>query len=259
MRLQVKVREFVDFVSLARRCASPLSHLIYLGVWLVLPVHVSLRCLVLLRLLPHLLLLLRLLRLLHMRDPHPCMTHTIRGRTRVGFRVPREGGVPKVGFPVRPKICVLFQRWRQGLIFGWPAVYGYQACQERCGHTFPPQRFLTPDLCHLDTDWTSGNQWAGRRCVEPHGRRFGCERVTPELVCSLPILTTFGWDGCLGDHTRPPGLRQGTTVCVHTSMDMEQLLDHKPMTPSGTGLLVCVAGSHPSCRRGVQGRMCQRE
>ena len=29
-------------------------------------------------------------------------------------RVPRGGGVPKVGFPVRPKICGLSQRWRQG-------------------------------------------------------------------------------------------------------------------------------------------------
>ena len=28
--------------------------------------------------------------------------------------VPREGGVPKVGVPVRPKICVLSQRWEQG-------------------------------------------------------------------------------------------------------------------------------------------------
>ena len=32
----------------------------------------------------------------------------------VRSQVPREGGVPKVGFPVRPKICVLSQRWRQG-------------------------------------------------------------------------------------------------------------------------------------------------
>ena len=29
-------------------------------------------------------------------------------------RVPRGGRVPKVGFPVRPKICALSQRWRQG-------------------------------------------------------------------------------------------------------------------------------------------------
>ena len=45
---------------------------------------------------------------------HLCMMHVIRGRTRLGHRVPREGGAPKVGFPVRPKICVLSQRWRQG-------------------------------------------------------------------------------------------------------------------------------------------------
>ena len=38
-------------------------------------------------------------------------------------------------------------------------------------------------------------------------------------------------------HTRLPGLRQGTTVCVHTSMDMEQLSDHKLMTPSGSGVI----------------------
>ena len=36
------------------------------------------------------------------------------------------------------------------------------------------RRFLTPDPRHLDADWTSGNQWAGRRCVEPHDRGFGC-------------------------------------------------------------------------------------
>ena len=29
-------------------------------------------------------------------------------------------------------------------------------------------------------------------------------------------MTTFGWDGGSKVHTRPPGLRQGTTVCVHT-------------------------------------------
>ena len=45
---------------------------------------------------PHLLLLLRLLLLMLTRAPHPCMLHIIRGRTRVGLRVPREG-VPKVG------------------------------------------------------------------------------------------------------------------------------------------------------------------
>ena len=68
------------------------------------------------------------------------------------------------------------------------------------------------------------------------------------------ILTTFGWDGNLGDHTRPPGLHHGTTVCVHTCMDVEQLSDHKLMMTSGIGLLVCGARSHPYCHPGVQGR-----
>ena len=73
---------------------------------------------------------------------------------------------------------------------------------------------------------------------------FGCQRVTPELVCYLPILTTFGWNGGSRVHTRPPGLHQGTTVCVHTSMDMEQQSDHTLIMSSGMGLLVCGAGSH---------------
>ena len=70
---------------------------------------------------------------LHMRLSHPCIL--IRGRTRfiiqgvlvvcclcanppvipwgLVVRVQGEGGVPKVWFPVRPKICVLSQRWKQ--------------------------------------------------------------------------------------------------------------------------------------------------
>ena len=43
---------------------------------------------------------------------------------------------------------------------------------------------------------------------------------------SLPLLATFGWNGLSREHTRLPGLRQGTTVCVHTSMDVE-LSDHR--------------------------------
>ena len=47
-------------------------------------------------------------------------------------------------------------------------------------------------------------------------------------------------------------LRQGTTVCVQISMDVEQQSDHKLITPSGMGSVVCGAGSHPSCHHGVQ-------
>ena len=118
-------------------------------------------------------------------------------------------------------------------------------------HLPSTRRFLIPNSCHLGADWVSGNQWAGRRCVKPHGRGFGCLRVSPELVCYPIILITFGWVGSLGDHTRPPGLRQGTTVCVHASMDVVHLSDHKLKTPSGLGLLVCGAGSHSSCHLGV--------
>ena len=81
---------------------------------------------------------------------------------------------------------------------------------------------------------------------------LGAERVTPELVCYLPILTTFGWDGGSRVHARLPGLRQGATVCVHTSVDVEQQSDRKLMSSSGMGLLVCGAGSHFSCHPGVQ-------
>ena len=75
-------------------------------------------------------------------------------------------------------------------------------------------------------------------------------RMLPENLDYLPV----GWIS--RDHMRPPGLRQGTTVCVHTKM--EQQSDHKLTTPSGMGLLVCGAGSHPSYHLGVVRRMCQR-
>ena len=99
-----------------------------------------------------------------------------------------------------------------------------------------------------------GNQWVGRRCVKPHDRGFGCWGVTPGHVCFLRNLITSGWDGSLGDHTRPLGLRQGTTVCVHTNMDVEQLSDRKLMTPSEMGSLVCAGRVAPLlsfwCARG---------
>ena len=81
-----------------------------------LHVHVFLTLLVLVLLLVFALLrhLLRSLLLLHMRMRRSCTVRATRGRTRLGYRVPREQEGSKVGFPVRPKICVLSQRWRQG-------------------------------------------------------------------------------------------------------------------------------------------------
>ena len=77
-------------------------------------------------------------------------------------------------------------------------------------------------------------------------------RMLPENLDHLRV----GWIS--REHTRPPGLHQGTTVCVHTSMDVEQQSDRKLITPSGMGLLVCGAGSHPSYHLGVVRRICQR-
>ena len=90
-------------LSLTRRCISHVS-LIHLGVVTSLHVRVLvLRCLLLplLRVFAlHLLACLMLL--LHMHVPHSCMLHTIRGRTRLGLRVPRAGGVSGPAEDLRP-------------------------------------------------------------------------------------------------------------------------------------------------------------
>ena len=127
-----------------------------------------------------------------------------------------------------------------------PGVTGVGAVTPSLHPEIPDTRFGSPGR-GLDIRQSMG--WT-KVCVEPHSRGFGCSRVTPELVCFPMILTTFGWDGILGDHTRPPGLGQGTTVCVHTSMDVEQQSDHKLITPSGMGLLFCGAGSQTSYHLG---------
>ena len=66
---------------------------------------------------------------------------------------------------------------------------------------------------------------SGLRIRQSMGWTKVCETAlsgTPELVCYLTSLITFGWAGGSGVHIRLPGLRQGTTVFVHTSRDMEQ-------------------------------------
>ena len=100
LAVQVRVQESLDRLSLIR-----LSHLFRIQIihpWvldvLTLLVHV-----------------LRVLLVLCTRVAlcHPCM-HIIRGRTRLAYRVPKRGGVPKRELPVQPKTCVLSQRWRLG-------------------------------------------------------------------------------------------------------------------------------------------------
>ena len=53
--------------------------------------------------------------------------------------------------------------------------HGYQARSgEVRSHLPSTRKFLVSNSCHLDTDWTSDNQSAGRRCVDTHGRGSGC-------------------------------------------------------------------------------------
>ena len=50
------------------------------------------------------------------------------------------------------------------------------------------------------------------------------------------------WD--IGQDMRRPGPRQGTSVHVHTIMDMDQFC-HRLIPPSLQRRLTCGAGSHP--------------
>ena len=53
----------------------------------------------------------------HASTLHDAFSNSWSDTFRVQGPTGREGGVPKVGFPVRPKICVLSQRWERGVIF----------------------------------------------------------------------------------------------------------------------------------------------
>ena len=117
VRLQVRVQESLDRLS-----SVGLSHLFRIQIihpWVlhVLSLHLLLLLLLLLfaHLLVHVLLVLLVL-CTHVALCHPCMTHMhiIRGRTRSADRVPGKGRGAKRELPLQPKICALFQRWRQG-------------------------------------------------------------------------------------------------------------------------------------------------
>ena len=142
-----------------------------------LHVHVFLALLVLVLLLVFALLrhLLRSLLLLHMRMRRFCTVLAIRGRTRLGYRVPRAQRGSKVGFPVRPKICVLSQRWQvAGSIPRKQPGTGTMCVKEGAGHTFPPPggswypiRVTWIRIGHQAIDGLDEG-------VEPHCRGFGC-------------------------------------------------------------------------------------
>ena len=74
--------------------------------------------------------------------------------------------------------------------------HGYQARQGRCGHTFPPPggswypiRVTCIRIGHQAINELDEGVW--NRSV----RDLGAKGVTPELVCSLPRLAIFGWNG----------------------------------------------------------------
>ena len=94
-----------------------------------------------------------------------------------------------MGFPVRPKIFFSVSEVEAGVNFrpaggargqvagSLPGGNHAQVpgrSREVRSHLPSTRRFLVSSSCHLDVAWTSGNRWAGRRCVEPHGREFGC-------------------------------------------------------------------------------------
>ena len=95
-----------------------------------------------------------------------------------------------MGFPVRPKICSLSQRRTAGVNFRLAGGFRRQVAgslprrqpgtgtrQHRVGVDTPSLHPEVPGIQFAPPGYgleTSGNQWAGRRCVEPHSRRFWC-------------------------------------------------------------------------------------
>ena len=184
MRVQVKVREFMDLVSLARHCACPLIHLIHLGVWVgvacarapaVLGVSASASSFASA---PASFALVAHARSTLMHDAHNSWSDTGRVQGPTGRRS-SKGGVSgpaedlrlvaevAAGVKFRPAGGV-----REQVAGSLPRRQAGQG--EVWSHLPSTRRFLTPDSRHLNVDWAPGNQWAGRRCVPLHGQGFGC-------------------------------------------------------------------------------------
>ena len=99
----------------------------------------------------------------------------------------------EAGVNVRPAGGV---RWQgAGSLPQEATRHRYQAANG-CVWTHLPstRRFLVSNSCHLDMDWKSGNQWAGRRvCGTARSGIWVLKGIRQELTCaSLPILITFG-------------------------------------------------------------------
>ena len=201
-----------------------------------------------------------------MHVAHNSWSDTVRVQGPTGRRC-TKGGVSGPAEDLRP--CL--RGGGRGKIFGRPAVYGGRLQvhfpgsnqaqvpgRSRVGVVTPslhPEvpgiQFVSPGYgldIRQSMGWTKvcGTTRSGNWVLKGNART----RMLPETLDHLRV----GWS--FGEHTRPPGLRQGTTVCVHTSMDGAAV---RPQTNNaiwdGVGLW---AGSHPSYHLGVVRRMCQR-
>ena len=135
---------------------------------------------------------------------HPCMIHvSIRGRTRLGIqgvlvvcclcanppvttlrwvvRVPRAQRGSKVGFPVRPKICVLSQRWRQGV-----NVRPAGGARGQVAGSLPRRQPGTG----------TRQAWGGAVTPSLHPEVPGIQFVSPG--CGLDIRQSMGWTKVCG-------------------------------------------------------------
>ena len=118
-------------------------------------------------------------------------------------------------------------------------------------HVFSAGHLRRPGLLH--EAWCSVGP-----CTQVHGQGFprhqGGEGVagTPGVLTPRCSATRIRCICCVAWTDTSHILKVRTTTTTR-----EQLSNHKPMTPSGMGLLVCGAGSRPSCRLGVAGGNCQ--
>ena len=120
----------------------------------------------------------------------PVTAWIIRGRTRLGFRVPRAGRRVKGGVSSPAEDLLPVSEVEAGVNFRPAGGVREQVAgslpgrQPGTGTRQVREVLVTPSL-HPEVpgiqfvspgyaDWASGNRWAGRRCVEPHGRGFGC-------------------------------------------------------------------------------------
>ena len=174
-----------------------------------------------------------------------------------------------MGFPARPKICALSQRWRQG-------KFSAGGVRRQVAGSFPRRQ---PRV-------GTRQQRVGVDTLSIHPKVPGIQFVSPGH--GLDIRQSMGWTKVCGtaqsgiwvlkgnartcmflanlDHFRVEWMKQGTYKTAWVTPKHDCLCSYKyghgaevRPTPSGMGLLVCGAGSHPSYHFGVMRRMCQRE